>query len=224
MQWTDEGYLLSKFNFGENSIIIEAFTLNHGKYTGIVYGGTSRKQKQIFQTGNKIYLNWKSKSENKFGYFTVELVKPITPLYFDDKKKSACILSASSILKILLPERQINKRIYSSFESFLNELKFDNWINLYIFWELSLIKELGFELDYLETLNSKKPNNLTIEINDKLFKLPNLLVTKDMKNNYNNDISEALVFNRNLLMENFIIPNNLQFPLYRSILESYYSN
>ncbi len=118
----------------------------------------------------------------------------------------------------------MNKRIYSSFESFLNELKFDNWINLYIFWELSLIKELGFELDYLETLNSKKPNNLTIEINDKLFKLPNLLVTKDMKNNYNNDISEALVFNRNLLMENFIIPNNLQFPLYRSILESYYSN
>ena len=224
MQWTDEGYLLSKFNFDENSIIIEAFTLNHGKYTGIVYGGTSRKQKQIFQTGNKIYLNWKSKSENKFGYFTVELIKPITPLYFDDKKKSACILSASSILKILLPERQINKRIYSSFESFLNELKFDNWINLYIFWELSLIKELGFELDYLETLNSKKSNNPTIEINDKLFKLPNLLVKKDMKNNYNNDISEALAFNRNLLMENFITPNNLQFPLYRSILESYYSN
>ena len=224
MQWTDEGYLLSKFNFDENSIIIQTFTLNHGKYTGIVYGGTSRKQKQIFQTGNKIYLNWKSKSENKFGYFTVELIKPITPLYFDDKKKSACILSASSILKILLPERQINKRIYSSFESFLNELKFDNWINLYIFWELSLIKELGFELDYLETLNSKKSNNPTIEINDKLFKLPNLLVKKDMKNNYNNDISEALAFNRNLFMENFITPNNLQFPLYRSILESYYSN
>ena len=224
MQWTDEGYLLSKFNFDENSIIIQTFTLNHGKYTGIVYGGTSRKQKQIFQTGNKIYLNWKSKSENKFGYFTVELIKPITPLYFDDKKKSACILSASSILKILLPERQINKRIYSSFESFLNELKFDNWINLYIFWELSLIKELGFELDYLETLNSKKSNNPTIEINDKLFKLPNILVKKDMKNNYNNDISEALAFNRNLFMENFITPNNLQFPLYRSILESYYSN
>ena len=28
MYWTDEGYLLSKNNFDENSIIIEAFTLN----------------------------------------------------------------------------------------------------------------------------------------------------------------------------------------------------
>ena len=45
MYWKDEGYLLSKNNFNENSIIIEAFTLDHGKYAGIVYGGSSRKQK-----------------------------------------------------------------------------------------------------------------------------------------------------------------------------------
>ena len=55
MQWSDEGYLLSKNNFDENSIIIEAFTLNHGKYSGLVYGGASRKQKKIFQIGNKIF-------------------------------------------------------------------------------------------------------------------------------------------------------------------------
>ena len=61
MYWTDEGYLLSKNNFGENSIIIEAFTLKHGRYTGIVYGGSSRKQKSNFQIGNKILLNWRSK-------------------------------------------------------------------------------------------------------------------------------------------------------------------
>ena len=47
MHWNDEGYLLSKHNFGENSIIIEVFTLDHGKYTGIVYGGSSKKQKKI---------------------------------------------------------------------------------------------------------------------------------------------------------------------------------
>ena len=43
MYWSDEGYLLSKNNFDENSIIIEVFTLEHGKYSGIVYGGSSRK-------------------------------------------------------------------------------------------------------------------------------------------------------------------------------------
>ena len=86
MYWKDEGYLLSKKNLSENSIIIEAFTLDHGKYSGVVYGGTSRKQKKYFQIGNKIMLNWNSKSENKIGYFNIEIIDPISPKYFDKKK------------------------------------------------------------------------------------------------------------------------------------------
>ena len=190
MYWKDEGYLLSKNNFDENSTIIETFTLEHGKYTGIVYGGASRKQKGKFQIGNKFLLNWKSKNENRSGYFSIELIKPVSPFFFDDKKRSACILSAASILKILLPERQINKKIYSSFENLLFDLKSDNWIKLYINWELLLIKELGFEAN--------------------------------LKTNYNDNTIKALIFNRNLLMENFIIPNRLKFPLFRSILENYF--
>ena len=190
MYWKDEGYLLSKNNFDENSIIIEAFTLNHGKYTGMVYGGSSRKQKRNFQAGNKILLNWKSKNENRTGYFNVELLEPVSPFFFDDKKKTVCILSATSILKILLPERQTNKIIYNSFENMLASLKSDNWIDIYIQWELSLIKELGYE--------------------------------DIIKNNFRKDIKKSLSYNRNLLMENFIIPNGLKFPLFRNILENYF--
>ena len=190
MYWKDEGYLLSKHNFDENSIIIETFTLNHGKYTGMVYGGSSKKQRRNFQVGNKILLNWKSKNENRSGYFKVELIKPISPFFFDDKKRSVCILSATSILKILLPERQINKKVYNSFENMLSDLRSQNWIRLYINWELSLIKELGYETS--------------------------------IKKNYNDDTKKALTFNRNLLMENFIIPNKLKLPLFRNILENYF--
>ena len=190
MYWKDEGYLLAKHNLDENSIIIETFTLDHGKYTGIVYGGSSKKQKRNFQVGNKILLNWKSKNQNRSGYFNVELIKPISPFFFDDKKRSACILSATSILKMLLPERQTNKKIYISFENMLKNLSSDNWIKLYINWELSLIKELGFETN--------------------------------KKINHNDDTKKALAFNRNLLMENFIIPNRLKFPLFRNVLENYF--
>ena len=56
MYWKDEGYLLSKNNFDENSIIIEAFTLKHGKYTGLVYGGSSKKQKKFFLTKSLLYM------------------------------------------------------------------------------------------------------------------------------------------------------------------------
>ena len=44
----------------------------------------------------------------------------------------------------------------------------------------------------------------------------------NLKTNYNNDTKKALTFNRNLLMENFIIPHGLKFPLFRNILENYF--
>ena len=199
MYWNDEGFLLSKNNFDENSIIIETFTSDHGKCVGVVYGGASKKQKKNFQIGNKILVNWRSKGENKMGYFTIELLKPISPLFFDDKKKAICILSASSILKILLPERQINKKVYISFEQFLNKLNSENWIEFYIDWELKLIKELG-------------------------YKTPDVFFKKDKKSNSIFDINQALKLNKKLFMENFIMPNNLRLPFSRNILEKYFNN
>ena len=192
MYWQDQGYLLSKNNFDENSVIIESFTLEHGKCSGVVYGGSSRRHKRNLQIGNKILLNWKTKGENRIGYFSTELIKPISPPFFDDKERSICILAACSILKILLPERQINKKIYLSFENFLTSLFYDNWINLYIEWELSLVKELGYESE-----------------NQNILK---------------NNIKEALIFNKKLLIENFILPNKLRMPVSRNILEQYFVN
>ena len=223
MQWSDEGYLLSKNNFAENSIIIESFTLKHGKYSGLVYGGASRRQKKIFPIGNKILLNWKSTGENKTGYFTVELIKPIAPSFFDDKRRSACILSLTSILKILLPERQINPKIYNSFEMMINNLNSKNWIELYIHWELSLIKELGYEVNLLNEKNNESKVSNFIEINNKSLKIPKIFLKNNIHTFYNNEIREALTFNKELLLENFIYPNGLRFPLFRNILESYYN-
>ena len=223
MQWSDEGYLLYKNNFDENSIIIESFTLKHGKYSGLVYGGASRRQKKIFQIGNKILLNWKSKGENRTGYFTVELIKPIAPSFFDDKRRSACILSLTSILKILLPERQINPKIYNSFEMMINNLNSNNWIELYIHWELSLIKELGYEVNLLNEKNNESNESNFIEINNKSLKIPKIFLKNNIHTFYNNEIREALTFNKELLLENFIYPNGLRFPLFRNILESYYN-
>ncbi len=219
MMWRDEGYLISKNNFDENSIIAECFTLNHGKFSGVVYGGSSRKSKKIFQLGNKLLLNYKSKSENKIGYYTIELIKPITPKFFDDKKRSICILSAASLLKILLPERQNNKKIYDLLEGLLSQINLDNWIKYYIYWEIALVNALGFEINL--NLDGKKIN--TIEVNDKTFPIPKVLNENNISRVTKNEIKQALIFNKTLIMENFIIPNKLKFPLSRNILEKYYS-
>ena len=218
MQWTDEGYLLSKNNFDENSLIIEVFTLKHGKYSGIVYGGSSRKNKKKFQLGNKLFLNWKSKNQNKSGYFSIELIKPVGPTYFHDKKRCICILASISLLKILLPDNQLNEKIYNSFELMLDKFDSENWIQFYVFWELSLIKELGYEINFSKNTEI----NSFVTLNDKNFKVPEMVFKRKLQKNSPN-IKEALAFNKNLLLENFILPNKLKLPLFRNILEMYYA-
>ncbi len=222
MNWQDEGYLLSKNAFDENSIIIEAFTLNHGKFNGIVYGGSSRKKKKFFQIGNKILLDWNSKNENKIGYFNTELIKPVSPLFFDDKRRSICVLASSSLLKILLPERQINKKIYRSFEFLINQLNQSDWIENYIHWELQLIKELGYDIDVAKMNDQISNFNKNLEINGKVFKIPDFFSKKNLDVS-NHHIKEALKFNKAVFAENIIIPNKLNYPFSRIVLEKYFN-
>ena len=61
MNWDDSAFLISKNRYSENSIIAEVFTENHGKISGIIFGGTSKKIKNYLQIGNKIYVNYNTK-------------------------------------------------------------------------------------------------------------------------------------------------------------------
>ena len=94
MNWDDNAYLISKNRYSENSLIAEVFTEKHGKISGIIFGGTSKKVKNYLQVGNKIYVNYNTKSSTRIGYFKVEILKALTPLYFDENQKLSCISSA----------------------------------------------------------------------------------------------------------------------------------
>ena len=104
-----------KRKFRENANIINIFTKKKGKIDGIVYGGTSRKVRNYLQISNKLFVLYTSKSENKIGYIKTELIKPISPLYFNDKERSSALISICSLLNLLLPNSQPNMRIYDSF-------------------------------------------------------------------------------------------------------------
>ena len=85
MQWEDKGYLLSKNRYNENSVIAEIFTKKHGKISGIIFGATSKKLKNYLQIGNKFYTNFNSKSNDRLGYFKLEIDQVLTPIYFENK-------------------------------------------------------------------------------------------------------------------------------------------
>ena len=226
MIWEDECYLLSKRKFRENASIINIFSKKKGKLDGIVYGGTSRKVRNYLQISNKLFVSHTSKSENKIGYFKTELIKPISPLYFNDKERTSALISVCSLLNILLPDSQPNKNIYNSFEKLINSINLKNWIFLYIFFEINLIKDLGYDTNLVEHSNNINANKdfLKIKIDGYIYEIPNYLIQKNIPENFTNLlIRKSLYFSRQVMVNKFFIPNNLLFPKSRVILENYFN-
>ena len=226
MIWEDECYLLSKRKFRENANIINIFTQKKGKLDGIVYGGTSRKVKNYLQISNKLFVSHSSKSENRIGYFKTELIKPISPLYFNDKQRSSALISVCSLLNILLPDSPPHKKIYDSFEKLISSISLENWIFIYIFFEINLIKELGYDTNLVEYLNDIKFDKdfLKIKIDGYVYDIPNYLILKKIPENFTNFIiRKSLYFTRQVMQNKFFIPNNLSFPKSRIILENYFN-
>ena len=215
MIWSDRGYLLSKNKFGENSIIAEFFTENHGKISGMIYGATSKKIRNYIQIGNKFHINYNSKNENKLGYLNIEIEKILTPLFFEDKKKLSCIVSSMSLVKLLTVDNQSNVNIYKLIEDFYNFLENKNWINKLIFWELELLKLIGYDLELKnivkeEIIDDKKL--YFVSSSDEKKYIPNFLVEKNNEVVDFNQMFSGLKLISDYLEKSILRPNNISHP------------
>ena len=219
MIWDDTGFLLSKNRYNENSLISEIYTKEHGKVSGIIFGGTSKKIKNYLQIGNKIHINFKSKSENKIGYFKVEIEEPLSAIYFDNYQKLSCITSAMHLVKILSAELQANKKIYKLIENFYILLKNKNWIKEYIFWELKLLKLVGYDLDLNKIVNKKTVDNKTIyyvQSSKEKKIVPNFLVNFSNDELDINKLLNGLKLVGDYLEKSILKPNNINSPVART--------
>ena len=218
MIWDDKGYLLSKNKYSENSIISEVFTKDHGKVSGIIFGGTSKKIKNYLQIGNKIHVNFNSKNDNKLGYFKVEIQQALSPLYFDNQKKLSCITSAMNLIKLLTAENQKNKNIYELIKDFYLLLDKDNWIKRYIFWELELFRVLGYDLELKnlvdkEVVGDKLQYISKSNTNKKI--IPNFLIEKNEEPVDLTNLKKGLFLIGDYLEKTILRPNNLSQPISR---------
>jgi DNA repair protein RecO (recombination protein O) len=219
MNWDDSAYLVSKNRYSENSIIAEVFTENHGKISGIIFGGTSKKIKNYLQIGNKIYVNYNSKSVTRIGYFKIEILKALTPLYFDENQKLSCITSAMDLIKLLTAEAQSNKEIFKLIDKFFEILTSENWIQKYIFWELELLKLLGYDLE-LKTMAEKEivdsEVNYYVKSSTEKKSIPNFLIDENNMDVNLKNLLKGLKLVSDYLEKSILKPNNLNLPTSRT--------
>ncbi len=218
MMWDDLGFLLSKNKYNENSLITEIFTKNHGKVSGIIFGGTSKKIKNYLQIGNKLFVNYNSKSENKIGYFKIEIHQALSPIYFDNRKKLSCISSAMNLIKILTAEAQNNKLIFQLIENIYEILKNDNWIKKYIFWELELFKHLGYDLKFEDLVEKKKIGDqfqYFVKYSNEKKIIPSFLIEKNQNSEELKDLLLGLNLVGDYLEKTILRQNDVSKPIMR---------
>lgn len=202
MEWKDEGIVLSARRHGETSLILEVLTKQHGRHAGYVRGGSGKKVSGDYQAGNYLKVTWRSRIEEQLGNYSCELIRSNTVKIMYSKDKLACLLSACAVSETTLPERETVHLAYDALEALIDVLVLSEsnnklWQILYVRWELNLLAELGFGLDFTNCAATGATDNLVYvspksgravsadagkPYHDKLLPLPSFLLQKEMIN------------------------------------------
>ena len=123
------------------------------------------------------------------------------------------------LVKMLLADSQKNEMIFSLIDNFYILLKNDNWIKNYIFWELELLKILGYDLVFKDLVNKKIVGDETQYTSKSLTEIkiiPNFLVDKSQNVEDLNTLLNGLKIVGDYLDKTILKPNNLTQPISRS--------
>ncbi|MBV8392807.1 MAG: DNA repair protein RecO [Alphaproteobacteria bacterium] len=147
MDWTDRGIVLTSRPHGETGLVVSLLTRDHGRHSGFVPGGVSRKARPIWQSGNVVEVGWRARLAEQLGNYSGELREPHAAKALDDAAQLAGLAAACAMVDAALPEREPHPAMYDGFQAFLGVLGHAGWPAIYVRLELGLLQELGFGLD-----------------------------------------------------------------------------
>lgn len=159
MEWDDIGYIISIRPHGETSAVVSVLTREHGRYSGYVKGAFSKSKRGILDLGNEVSVRWVSRVEDQLGHFDFELIKAHSVHYLNEPLKLYAIQSACALADQTMAEREKHESVYEGFKILLAQMEGDVWAETYIFWELALIRELGFGLDLRVCAATGRPDS-----------------------------------------------------------------
>ena len=223
----DEGFLVNKLKYNENSIIADFYTRENGRTSGIIFGGMSKKIKGYLEIGNYFHLNLNSKNDSKIFSIKAEILKAYTPIYFNNQKKLYCIVAAMSLIKNLTPENEENAEIFNLIENLFNILEKNNWLKNYVNWELMLLKYLGYDLNLKNIVHKENvKNNEVFYVKSSTQKkiVPNFLINENIENVDYIEILKGFTIVSNYMEKNIFSPNNMKIPTQRKEFENLLNN
>jgi DNA repair protein RecO (recombination protein O) len=160
MEWSDDGIILSIRKHGETSAIVTLLTPERGRHAGLVRGGAGKRTRGLLQVGNLVRAHWRARLREHLGALSCELLRPCAALLLDDPSRLAALSAACAVAEVSLPEREPHRAVYDGLLAFLKDLDGPSWPSLYVKWELGLLGELGFGLDFTSCAATGKIDDL----------------------------------------------------------------
>ena len=155
MQTKYRGILLYLKVHKENDLLVKFLSNSDELISGIVYGGLSKKKRNIFQIGYFLDFEVSYKS-NRPSSINAELSKPFISKIINDKYKLNCLICVTSLINLSIIEGQKIKNIFYIVENFLlNMFNNKKWFADFCSFLFQLLKIIGYEIDYLEAKNKK---------------------------------------------------------------------
>ena len=146
-QWQDEGIVLSARRHGETGAIVSLLTRAQGRCAGYVYGAASAKMRGQIEPGSRVSAQWRARSADELGTFTLESDESPAVHVMADARKLTALQSAMALADKTLPERQVMRGVFDGTAALLAAFALDAWPAVYVRWEIGLLQELGFGLD-----------------------------------------------------------------------------
>lgn len=114
----------------------------------------------MIEPGSRVSIDWKSRVADNLGTVTLEQEAGLPHGILDDPLKLSALLSACALCDSALPEREGHAGLYHGFKTLIEMMDGEVWGAAYVYWEIALLKELGFGLDLTRCAGGGDPQTL----------------------------------------------------------------
>lgn len=229
----DEGYVLGARKYGEKALIVTLLTKGKGKIAGFVSEGAGKKNRGLFQPGNKLFFEASARlEENMRRLFRLELLEPNAVLMMGDMPRLELMSSLLPMFMMLLNENEEVPLLYDVTGRFFTAGSVKDMLLHYAYFEFYALEYLGLglsldccavtgqtgELCYVSPKTGKAVcREVGAPYHDRLFLYPHFVVDNRYDATYA-EIFNVLKMTGFFLKEHFFKFHNLPVPKGRAAL------
>ena len=146
MKLESVGLLINLRPFNERDCVARIFTRDYGVLVGMMRGAVVAKKNRPL-VGQVGAVTWNARLDSQLGVFHWDAEKNLVAPLMLDSARLMCMNVAFEILGVLLPERESYVSLYEDTCVLCQKLA-DGNLGAYLEWEIGLLRELGYALDF----------------------------------------------------------------------------